>query len=341
MQIAVPEMNKKVGVCYAVTEDGIELPVIDVTHPAFAIEISQDELDGLLQKHIRSVKSQSKLSAAVQPVLMRLLAKRSIIMRGIVDAAGGFMSGLNTYILKLGPDNLGRGYAGEVDRKISGSLSGLSMRLRLQDVAHLLADGVVPALATDRKNDLHLLNIGGGPAIDSLNALILIQKEHPELLVRRQIFIDSLDLDEAGPSFGKRALSALQAEGAPLQGLDISFQHIKYDWSHVSVLRELPHSFNGKAVVAASSEGALFEYGSDEEIMENLLALRDGAPPKTIIAGSLTRADATGRLLNTSSRAALHLRPTKAFTDLIERAGWRVAQSIDRPISHNLRLMRS
>ena len=32
----IPEQNKKPGVCYAVTDDGLELPVIDITHPAFA-----------------------------------------------------------------------------------------------------------------------------------------------------------------------------------------------------------------------------------------------------------------------------------------------------------------
>jgi hypothetical protein len=28
----IPENNKKPGVCYAVTEDGLELPVVDITH---------------------------------------------------------------------------------------------------------------------------------------------------------------------------------------------------------------------------------------------------------------------------------------------------------------------
>ena len=64
------------------------------------------------------------------------------------------------------------------------------------------------------------------------------------------------------------------------------------------MLRELLDSFKGSPIVAASSEGALFEYGSDEEISANLHVLREGTPANTIIAGSLTRADATGQLLN-------------------------------------------
>jgi hypothetical protein len=31
------ERNKRPGVCYALTDDGIELPVIDLTHPAFTV----------------------------------------------------------------------------------------------------------------------------------------------------------------------------------------------------------------------------------------------------------------------------------------------------------------
>ena len=30
----IPEQHKKPGVCYAVTDGGLELPVIDITNPA-------------------------------------------------------------------------------------------------------------------------------------------------------------------------------------------------------------------------------------------------------------------------------------------------------------------
>ena len=341
MQVAVPESNKKVGVVYAVTDDGLELPVIDVTNPAFAIDIGQNELDRLLQEHLRSVKNQSRLSKLIQPLMLRLMARRSIVIRGIMEAAGGYMTGMNTYILKLGPDNMGNGYAGPIDRQISASISGLSMRLRFQDVAHLLADGSVPALAANRGKPLHLLNIGGGPAIDSLNALIILHKQRSELLAGRALFIHSLDLDEAGPNFGRRALEALQAQDAPLHGLDIHFQHTNYNWSDTAVLRELVDSLRGKAVMAASSEGALFEYGSDEDITANLRALHYGTPPDAIVVGSLTRSDATGRILNTSSRAAIKLRGLEAFSALVQAAGWRLAQSMDRPMSHDLVLRKA
>ena len=103
-------------------------------------------------------------------------------------------------------------------------------------------------------------------------------------------------------------------------------------------MRKLLISFESRSVVAASSEGALFEYGSDEDITANLQALYEATPENTVVIGSLTRADATGRIMNGSSRAAIKMRGLEAFTTLIERAGWTIARSIDRPISHDVSL---
>ncbi|HLO30332.1 MAG TPA: hypothetical protein VK249_14405, partial [Anaerolineales bacterium] len=280
MLIKIPEQHKKAGISYAVTDDGMELPVIDVTHPAFALQLTESDLEELLQKHLRDQKEQARMPAFLQRFFLGLMQRRSLLMRGIAASAGTFMSGIHTYILKLGPENLNSGYASDIDRKIAASLPGLSVRLRLQDIAFLLAEGLTPALGTDAKAALHLLNIGGGPAIDSLNALIVLQKEHPGSLSGRQIVIHSLDLDSAGPSFGVQALAALLAEGAALHGLDIRFSHVNYNWSEPAALRELVNSFNDRngVIVAASSEGALFEYGSDEEITANLQALYETTP---------------------------------------------------------------
>jgi hypothetical protein len=34
----MPEKNKRPGVIYPYNREGVELPVIDITHPAFAVE---------------------------------------------------------------------------------------------------------------------------------------------------------------------------------------------------------------------------------------------------------------------------------------------------------------
>ncbi len=334
--------NKKAGVCYAATDDGFELPVVDITHPAFSITAGEAELAGYLQQVLRDVEGQENLPAFLRQWLFSAMRRRSVIMRGLMGASGAFMSGLTTYLMKLGPDNLDKSYASTVDRRIAASPAALFMRLRLQDIAQLLAAALMAPLAERPTAALHLLNIGGGPAMDSLNALILVRKQRPDLLDGRPILVHSLDLDAAGPSFGARALAALLATGGPLDGLQAGFRHTAYDWSHPAELRPVIEGFNGgQAVVAASSEGALFEYGSDEPITGNLQVLREVTPADAVVVGSLTRADDLGRKLNGTglgSRAAIQFRGLEAFTALAARAGWQVEEVIDRPLSHDLRL---
>ena len=47
-----PETNKRPGVFYVITRDGVELPVVDVTHPAFAISITDSEQMTLVEKFL-------------------------------------------------------------------------------------------------------------------------------------------------------------------------------------------------------------------------------------------------------------------------------------------------
>ena len=339
MQARIPEKNKKAGVCYAVTDDGIELPVIDVTHPAFALWNSDSELDRLLQRHLKDLKSQERMPAFVRRWMLHFMQEHSILMRGIDASAGTFLTGMNTYLLKLGTDNLNDCYMSSIDHRIAASLPTLAVRLRLQDIAQLLAEDLASTLSADAKATLHLLNIGGGQAIDSLNVLIILEKGRPDLLAGRRIFVHSLDLDSTGPNFGSRALTALQAANGLLHGLDVSFDYIKYDWSDPSILSTLVNSFeNNNVVVAASSEGALFEYGSDDEITTNLQALHKVTSANSIIAGTVTRADNYGRLLNSASQAALNLRGLEALAVLTLRAGWKVIKVMDRPMSHDVLL---
>ena len=44
------EKHKRPGVYYALTNDGVELPVIDITHLAFALNVSDTEQRAAVQK---------------------------------------------------------------------------------------------------------------------------------------------------------------------------------------------------------------------------------------------------------------------------------------------------
>ncbi|HTP02287.1 MAG TPA: hypothetical protein VMJ64_13015 [Anaerolineales bacterium] len=336
-----PERDKKSGVYYAATDDGFELPVVDVMHPGFALSVSGSEMDRLMQKHMQGLEQQRKAPAFLQSIMLRLMMRQSRLMRALSGAEGTYLGGVDTYLLKLGPDNMGKAYASAIDRQIAASLPGLSVRLRLQDVAYLLADGLQPLLAAASGQPLRFVNIGGGPAIDTLNALMVLQRREAALLQRRSIAVHVLDLDPSGPHFGARMLGALQAPGAPLNGLKIEFEHITYNWSDTAPLQNLLRSLDPQALVAASSEGALFEYGSDTDIIRNLRVLHDESPGSAVLAGSVTRADEIGRVMNSGSRAALQLRGIDAFLALARESGWSLAERIDRPISHDISLKKA
>jgi hypothetical protein len=169
-----------------------------------------------------------------------------------------------------------------------------------------------------------MLNIGGGPAMDSLNALILIRKEQPELLATRRIGISVLDLDKAGPGFGSRAVSALCAEDAPLHGLDVTLEHIAYDWNHASKLEEFLSRFGPDDAAIGSSEGGLFEYGSDEVIAENLRVLRQSTPADFAMLGSIMRDDDIPRWIQATSKFSLRILGSARFRALVRSSGWDV-----------------
>ncbi len=263
----VIEEHKKPGVCYAFSDEGWELPVIDVTHQAFACEPTAGQLATASAATLQTVREAQRLPL----FLRRFIAHHTALGR---DFDSAYMSGMTTYLQKLGPDNLGRGYTRTLDRKTANLLGPLAMRLRLKAMARLLAEHVCLMMAARAGAPLHLINIAGGAAPDSLNALLVLHQEHPQCLASHPIHVYVFDLDAAAPRFGARALEALRAPGAPLHDLDITLIHTKYDWLDVFPLRELLKEIHHEhAIVAASSEGGLFEYGTDTEIIANLKTL--------------------------------------------------------------------
>jgi len=333
--------HKRPGVSYAVTDDGLELPVLDVTHPAFACELSAEKEALMLARFLDEQRRFARLPRWLQRALSRFFLRGSRIGRGLRAAERGYLDGMTTYLFKLGPHNLGS-YAVAVDHKVLRSLPAISVRLRADDVARLLAQGLAPRLRAARDRPLYLLNIGGGPATDSLNALIVLYRDEPDLLRDRSIVISVLDRDRHGPAFGARALEALQGHGGALHGLTVRFERVDYDWRVPSALEPtLRSARRAGALIAASSEGALFEYGSDDDITGNLRALSESTDASSsIIVGSVTRDDEAIRVLKLTSTTATRPRGLAAFSELIEKSGWKVASSITRPFSDQVLLTR-
>lgn len=320
------------GVYYARTDSGLELPIIDITHPAFAAAPpTPEETAVMLEQTVAMESRTNRLPRPARSCLMWLLSRRSLLMRGVRGASGTYLSGMNTYLLKLGPNNLGTIGAGKFDRAVASSLPALSARLRLQDLVRYMAEAIAPALGARPGRPLHCLNIAGGPCPDNLNLLLLLRKDRPGLLEGRTIRIHALDLESEGPHFAGRALDVLKAPGAPLSGLDVELVYAPYNWSETSVLRAyLTRLGLEEAVVAASSEGGLFDYGTNEEILANAGILRELTPQDAVLGGTITPADGPGGLFNRTSGATTIPRTLEEFAELMERSGWQVAKSVDR-----------
>lgn len=336
------ELHKKPGVYYALTTDGLELPVVDVTHAAFAVSPTDAEQAALVAAFLAQEMPFAKLPAVVRRGLLRFFLRGSVLARGIRGAQGTFLGGMSTYLLKLGPGNLGDAYAKPIDRRIAASLPVLAVRWRLADMARLLADRLAPRLEADAGAALRFVNIAGGPAMDSLNALLLLARERPALLASRAVAIDVLDGDADGPTFGARALAALSAPGAPLHAVDARLRHIVYDWNDTRPLRDvLDDARRAGEVTIGSSEGGLFEYGSDDAILANLTTAKEAAPPDFAMLGSVTRADRPVQKLRETSQPATRPRGLEVFRALVGRAGWRVEGAIERPFSDQVVMVRA
>ena len=332
----IADRSRTPGVHYAVTNDGLELPIVDITHPAFAQSVTDADQRALVERFLSEKQPFHRLPAPMRNVLLRFFLRGSVLAHHIRRADRSFLSGMATYLMKLGPDNLGA-YATPVDRRIAGSFPPLTMRWRLQDVARLLADALEPIVRDEAGGPVHLINIAGGTALDSLNALLLLRRDRPAALVGRRVVVSVLDGDRDGPAFGARALAAWQVEGAPLHGLEVTFRHVPYDWRRAQELRSVLEDARADgARIAGSSEGGLFEYGSDDEIVDNLSALRRWAPDDFVIVGSVTRADAPVQRLLRTSTATIRPRGLSVFRELVRRGGFGVARTVERPFSDHV-----
>jgi hypothetical protein len=361
------------AVIYAATRDGYTLPVIDITNPRFAVPDDPESLRQLFAASVDEELRRRRIPRFIMQWMLKSAARRSRLVRAVFNGDATFLDGITTYVMKLGADNLPPPYDSPVDKRMAASPHLTLLRLRTQQVARLLADGLGTELASaphspslsspgravgaspgdpDKEGNallsrmagtspamtrpLHLINIAGGPAIDSMNTLIVLNRRGGALL-RRPIVIHVLDPDDAGPYFGRNALAALMKDGGPLNGLDIAFDHRSYDWDRPASLEALLRELSAaNAIIAASTEGGLFEYGSDAAIVANLTALR--AAGVKLVAGSVTSADESRRRMITATRFKLVPRGLEGFAPLADRGGYRVARAETAQLSEQVLL---
>jgi hypothetical protein len=338
--LRIVERCKRPGLCYAVTHAGVELPIVDVTQPAFSELPDQATQEDAVRDYLDTASRQSRLPTGLRAALFWLMSRSSPLMRAIRASRRSYLPSMDTYLLKLGPGNLGAGYAGRIDRLVAASVPALSVRLRLRNMAELIAEALVPGLQARAGAPLRMVNIAGGPAMDSLNALLLLRRDHPRLLHDRPVHVHVLDLDAAGAGFGERALAALLADGGPLRGTKATFTYHRYDWAESQYLASLAGSLDLEdGLLACSSEGGLFEYGTDEVVVANLEALRRLVPPGSFMVGSVTRDSPVTRAVRAANPPqTTHPRSLEEFRILATRAGWQLDRVAENLMTFDVRL---
>jgi hypothetical protein len=280
--------NRILGLSYTFTANGVELPVLDITHPQFISSIDEVKLKKMLHDAEKNAEKTAEKFNSMPSFLKKFLAKHSFTMSELLQNKGDndFLSGVSTLMLKLGPNLIGKGRKRFLDRLASGGIGGIVLRMRVRDLSKCQAQAMIPILKRFPDKNLCMINIAGGAASDSINTLILIFKEDPALLQNRKIEINVLDIDKFGPGFAGNCFSVLKNTGGLFHRLDVSLRHIPYDWNDTETLFKLL-SERKEWLQMCSSEGGLFEYCSDEVIDKNLDALFNNSNSEIIVTGSL------------------------------------------------------
>jgi hypothetical protein len=327
----IPEKNKASGLSYVYTECGLELPVLDITHPLYTESIKEESLEALCKESAQRARSMKEMPDTQKMVIV----EKSYIFGKYFhkDPTAAYLSGMSTYMLKLGPGLIGGGEERNIDRMIAMGVVSIAARMRLRDICRLQANTLIPRLMTSPGKELCLVNIAGGAAADSINTLILILVEDQSLLKNRKIEINVFDIDIHSTTFAGRCLEALKAPGCHFHGLDISFNHIKYNWADTRDLIDILAK-KKDCVLTGTSEGGLFEYANVEEIKNNLDAIYDNSPDDLHFTGSVIHdidtVDPTMAAMAEESRGSLQLWGIQGLRSILEKTNWKLDITMDK-----------
>lgn len=331
------ELKKIPGVFYAFTYNGIELPVLDTTNPLFIESINEEKLNKMIKEIKEKGAKRAECFDKMPSFIKNFLARRSYIMAGFLlkDTDDDFLSGMSTMLMKLGPGFIGRGKKKLLDRLGSQSIGAVTLRMRIRDMCALQTDILRSQLAKDRYKNLCIINIAGGTAIDSINTLIHLYKINPSFLLDRIIEINVLDVDAFGPIFAKNCVESLKTFGGYFHNLNVSLRHIVYHWKNTVSMAELLKDREDWLKIC-SSEGGLFEYASDEEIIENLNTIYQCTKGDLKIVGSVIREENN---VDPGILASLKITKIKArllgldgLKKIIDKTNWKLCDLIqDNP----------
>jgi hypothetical protein len=301
---------------------GVELPVIDLRRPEFRERDDADALEALRASYEAEEWRRRGMPPIVMKILFMLASRNAPLLKAIARPGSNYLDGLSTYVMKLRPEQLPPPFDNKIDRKIVGSPFAVSVRLRMQQLAQIVAGVLEREMEEQATGDLHLVNIAGGPAMDSINALLFLDEKGK--LTGRSISIQVLDREAEGADFGVRVLEALILDGA-FHSAHVTLRHRSYDWTSPGTLAEFirPLGKDG-SIVCAMSEGGLFEYADDDIVLSNLAALADGGVK--FVAGSVTRSDDLTRRALRQMRFRLYPRGAAGLELLANSVSYQVTE---------------
>ena len=267
--------NQDHQILYAAFGNDIQIPILDITHPLFNASIDEQAYHLSCLKSARSIKSLKKMPGLIRNIFVKMS-----------NVDNSHLSGMRTLLYKLGHDLSREIKLGFRDKWAVKQTSFMGLRIRLRNLCRRQSKILQPQLKLFPERNLCFFNIAGGAATDSINTLILIQESDPELLKGRKIEINILDIDTYGPNFAKRCIDVLKQPEERFHGLNITLNIIHYDWSQPEALRKMSLE-RSDWIQLCSSEGGLFEYGSNSEIIENLNYYYTNSPADARVTGSL------------------------------------------------------
>src|SRR5262249_39619437 len=130
MQSHLPPGDSR-ALVFATTADGLRLPVIDVTHPAFAVPEDPMSVAARRDAFLAWDRRNRRMPGIVTRLLIRRAARRSPLLRKILASGDEYLDSISTYMLKLGADHLPSGFDGPVDRKVAAAPHVTLVRLRM------------------------------------------------------------------------------------------------------------------------------------------------------------------------------------------------------------------
>jgi hypothetical protein len=143
-----PGPSENDGIAFARTREGFELPVIDVTNPRFAVPDDPASVRRLHDAFIEGERRRRRIPKFIMRMMLRAAARKSRLVRAFSNADAGFLDGISTYVMKLGADNLVPPYDTPTDRRVAAWPHVVLVRLRMQQIAHLFAEGIADDLAS-------------------------------------------------------------------------------------------------------------------------------------------------------------------------------------------------